>query len=86
MNRSEQELVDLISFFMHMCSLRKNESNYGLCLELGNILLENCRETLNSSPRFKDVSFPTSPKTSISLGGEVIYQESMIFLFLYFFI
>lgn len=50
--------------------------NYKLAKEFGFQLLENCREAVGTAPLYKDVTFPTAPKTTITAKGDIIYEET----------
>ena len=46
-----------------------------LAKELGQQLIENCKEVLGTAPAYKDVSIPTGPHTSIDARGNLDYAE-----------
>lgn len=50
---------------------------YKLAKELGDQLLENCREAVRESepPKYKDVTFPTAPHTEVTGKGDIKYSE-----------
>lgn len=50
--------------------------NYKLAKEFGFQLLENCKEVVGTAPLYKDVTFPTAPKTTITAKGDIIYEET----------
>ena len=50
---------------------------YKLAKELGDQLLENCREAVKEGegPKYKDVTFPTAPHTEVTAKGDIVYSE-----------
>lgn len=48
---------------------------YELAKEFGQQLIENCKEVMNSPPRFKEVFACTAPKTEIDAKGNIIFRE-----------
>ncbi|PLW37368.1 hypothetical protein PCANC_19643 [Puccinia coronata f. sp. avenae] len=39
------------------------------------MLLSNCREAIGTAPLYRDVTFPTAPKITVTLEGEILYEE-----------
>ena len=74
MNRSNPGLISYMQHYIDACPTEKGE-NYALAKELGQILINNCREAVAEPPLYKDVTFPTAPETRISERGEVQYKE-----------
>ena len=74
MNRANPVLIDFMQYHMDHVPTHKG-ATYKLAQELGLQLLENCKEALGVEPVFKDVTYPTGPKTTISLKGEIKYDE-----------
>ena len=74
MNRSNPLLLDFMQYHMDNCPTERGET-YELAKELGQQLIENCRDTLNESPVFKDVHIPTGPHTTIDARGNLEYEE-----------
>jgi len=79
MNRAESytQLIDFMSYYLERCPAEKGE-NYARCKELGNMLLDNCKNALSKDPIYMDVSYrPTKPRTEISANGSLIYKEEV---------
>lgn len=74
MNRSNPGLISYMQYYIDACPTEKGEK-YALAKELGQILINNCREAVSEPPMYKDVTFPTAPETRISERGEVQYKE-----------
>jgi len=74
MNRSNPTLLEFMQYHMDNCPTERGET-YQLAKELGQQLIENCREVLDSPPAYKDVSVPTGPHTSIDARGNLEYSE-----------
>ncbi|ORX59428.1 fatty acid synthase [Hesseltinella vesiculosa] len=74
MNRSYPQLIDYMRYNVQNCAADKGET-YRLAKELGQTLIENCVDVLCESPVYKDVTFPTGPKTSITEKGDIEYDE-----------
>lgn len=74
MNRSNPTLLDFMQYHIDNCPTERGET-YQLAKELGQQLIENCREVLGVAPCYKDVSVPTGPHTSIDARGNLDYAE-----------
>ncbi|KAA8909923.1 hypothetical protein TRICI_004308 [Trichomonascus ciferrii] len=74
MNRSNPALIDFMQYHMDHVPTHKGET-YKLAQELGLQLLENCKEVLESDPVYKDVNYPTGPKTTVDEKGNITYNE-----------
>ncbi|KAH8802729.1 fatty acid synthase-like protein [Xylogone sp. PMI_703] len=74
MNRSNPTLLEFMQYHMDNCPTERGET-YQLAKELGQQLIENCREVLDSPPAYKDVSIPTAPHTTIDIRGNLEYSE-----------
>ncbi|KAF8753393.1 fatty acid synthase [Rhizoctonia solani] len=48
---------------------------YALAKQFGQQLIDNCREVLGQPPLYRDVTFPTAPKTEVNQKGDIIYSE-----------
>lgn len=48
---------------------------YVLAKQFGQTLLDNCREMIGQAPLYKDVTFPTAPKTTVTAKGDIISEE-----------
>jgi fatty acid synthase subunit alpha len=74
MNRSNPILLDFMQYHIDNCPTERGET-YQLAKELGQQLIENCREVLGTAPAYKDVSIPTAPHTTIDARGNLEYAE-----------
>lgn len=64
MNRSNPLLLDFMQYHIDNCPTERGET-YQLAKELGQQLIENCKEVLGVAPVYKDVAIPTGPQTTI---------------------
>ncbi|KAL2863103.1 trifunctional fatty acid synthase subunit FAS2 [Aspergillus lucknowensis] len=74
MNRSNPLLLEFMQYHIDNCPTERGET-YQLAKELGEQLIENCKEVLNVSPVYKDVAIPTGPQTTIDARGNIDYKE-----------
>ena len=74
MNRSNPTLLDFMQYHIDNCPTERGET-YKLAKELGQQLIENCRDVLDEAPVYKDVSVPTGPQTVVDSQGNLNYQE-----------
>ncbi|KAI9247028.1 hypothetical protein BY458DRAFT_560469 [Sporodiniella umbellata] len=74
MSRAYPELLDFMRYNVEQCATDKGET-YRLAKEFGEALIENCAEVLAEDPVYKDVGFPTGPKTDITVKGDIDYAE-----------
>ncbi|KAB8239003.1 3-oxoacyl-synthase [Aspergillus alliaceus] len=74
MNRSNPLLLDFMQYHIDNCPTERGET-YQLAKELGQRLIENCREVLDAAPIYKDVAIPTGPQTTIDARGNIGYKE-----------
>lgn len=74
MNRAYPQLIDYMRYNVENCAGDKGET-YRLAKEFGQALIENCVDVLAESPVYKDVGFPTGPKTNVSEKGDIGYSE-----------
>ncbi|KAK4046934.1 fatty acid synthase alpha subunit Lsd1 [Microbotryomycetes sp. JL201] len=74
MNRCDPSLLEYMQYTIDNAPVELGE-NYVLAKQFGQTLLENCREMIGQPPLYKDVTFPTAPKTSISAKGDLVYEE-----------
>lgn len=74
MNRSNPTLLEFMQYHIDNCPTERGET-YKLAKELGQQLIENCKDTLNVAPVYKDVAVPTGPKTNIDSKGNLSYEE-----------
>ncbi|KAJ5692047.1 Fatty acid synthase subunit alpha [Penicillium macrosclerotiorum] len=75
MNRSNPLLLDFMQYHIDNCPTERGET-YQLAKELGQQLIENCREVMDVAPVYKDVAVPTGPQTSIDARGNIGFKES----------
>ncbi|KGO39140.1 Acyl transferase/acyl hydrolase/lysophospholipase [Penicillium expansum] len=75
MNRSNPLLLDFMQYHIDNCPTERGET-YQLAKELGQQLIENCREVLEVAPVYKDVAVPTGPQTTIDARGSIGYKEA----------
>ncbi|KAI1618878.1 fatty acid synthase subunit alpha [Exophiala viscosa] len=74
MNRSNPTLIQYMQYHIDNCPTERGET-YQLAKELGQQLIENCKDVLNEAPVYKDVSVPTGPQTTIDARGNLDYKE-----------
>lgn len=74
MNRANPTLIDFMQYHMDHVATHKGDT-YKLAQELGLQLLENCKEALTADPVYKDVNYPTGPKTTVDSKGNISYEE-----------
>jgi fatty acid synthase subunit alpha, fungi type len=74
MNRSNPLLLDFMQYHIDNCPTERGET-YELAKELGEQLIENCKEVLNHPPVYKDVAIPTAPQTTIDSRGNIAFEE-----------
>ena len=75
MNRSNPLLLDYMQYHIDHCPTERGET-YELAKELGKQLIENCRDTLDIAPVYKDVAVPTAPHLTIDARGNMNYEEA----------
>lgn len=74
MNRSNPLLLDFMQYHMDNCPTERGET-YQLAKELGQQLIENCKDVLGEPPVYKDVGIPTGPHTDVDTRGNLEYKE-----------
>ena len=74
MNRSNPTLIQYMQYHIDNCPADRGET-YKLAKELGEQLIENCRDVLHEAPVYKDVALPTGPQTTVDARGNLDYQE-----------
>ncbi|KAL2005034.1 hypothetical protein VTN00DRAFT_2884 [Thermoascus crustaceus] len=74
MNRSNPLLLDFMQYHIDNCPTERGET-YQLAKELGQQLIENCKEVLGHAPVYKDVAIPTGPQTTVDARGNIEYKE-----------
>jgi fatty acid synthase subunit alpha len=73
-NRSDPQILAYIRFKVESCQVGRGPS-YALAQDFAKILLENCQQSLQLSPKYKDVTYQTAPSTVITQEGEIKYSE-----------
>jgi len=74
MNRADSALLDYMQYHINTCDPTRGET-YQLAKEFGQQLIDNCREAVGQPPLYKDVTFPTAPRTEVSAKGDIVYSE-----------
>src|SRR5271168_1863213 len=74
MNRASPTLLEFMQYYIDHCPTERGET-YILAKELGGMLMENCREVLDTAPVYKDVTYPHAPQTTIDEKSNVKYEE-----------
>ncbi|KAL7810421.1 fatty acid synthase alpha subunit [Trichoderma gracile] len=74
MNKSNPKLLEFMQYHIDNCPTERGET-YQLAKELGQQLIENCKEVLNLPPAYKDVAVPTGPRTTVDARGNLNYEE-----------
>ena len=74
MNRSNPLLLEFMQYHMDNVPTERGDT-YQLAKQLGQQLIENCREVLNEAPVYKDVAIPTGPQTTVDARGSLDYAE-----------
>jgi len=75
MNRANPTLLDFMQYHIDHCPTERGET-YKLAKELGEQLIDNCRDVLDESPVYKDVAVPTAPSLKIDARGNMNYEEA----------
>ncbi|PKY00401.1 putative fatty acid synthase alpha subunit FasA [Aspergillus campestris IBT 28561] len=75
MNRSNPLLLEFMQYHIDNCPTDRGET-YKLAKELGQQLIENCKEVLGEAPVYKDVAVPTGPQTTVDARGNIAYEEA----------
>ena len=74
MNRSDPLLLDFMQYHIDNCPTERGET-YELAKQLGQQLIDNCKDVLGEAPVYKDVSLPTAPHVEIDARGNTEYAE-----------
>ncbi|MBE3046797.1 hypothetical protein IMZ48_30570, partial [Candidatus Bathyarchaeota archaeon] len=75
MNRSNPKLLDFMQYHINNCPTERGET-YRLAKQLGEQLIQNCKDVLEVAPVHKDVNVPTGPRTTIDAKGNLNYEEA----------
>jgi len=74
MNRANPTLLDFMQYHIDHCPTERGET-YELAKELGQQLIDNCKDVLGLAPVYKDVALPTGPQLAIDARGNMNYAE-----------
>ncbi|KAI1435266.1 fatty acid synthase subunit alpha [Xylaria sp. CBS 124048] len=74
MSKSSPLLLEFMQYHIDNCPTERGET-YELAKQLGEQLIENCKDVLNISPAYKDVAIPTGPHTNVDPRGNLSYEE-----------
>lgn len=74
MSKSNPKLLEFMQYHIDNCPTERGET-YKLAKELGEQLIENCRDVLSVPPVYKDVNIPTAPHTTVDARGNLAYEE-----------
>ncbi|CUA75193.1 fatty acid synthase subunit beta, fungi type [Rhizoctonia solani] len=74
MNRADATLIRYMQYYIDNCHPEKGET-YALAKQFDQQLTDNCREVIGQPPLYRDVTFPTAPKTEVNKKGDIIYSE-----------
>ncbi len=74
MNRANPTLIKFMQYHIDNCPA-SNGPTYELAKKLGQQLIDNCIQVLDAEPVYKDVMYPTAPKTNVDLRGNITYDE-----------
>ncbi|KAJ7158521.1 fatty acid synthase [Mycena filopes] len=74
MNRADPELLAYMQYNIDHCDPNKGD-NYKLAKNFGQQLIDNTREAIGQPPVYKDVTFPTAPRTDVTAKGDIVYSE-----------
>ncbi|CEJ61388.1 Putative Fatty acid synthase subunit alpha [Penicillium brasilianum] len=75
MNRSNPLLLDFMQYHIDNCPTERGET-YQLAKELGQQLIDNCKEVMDVAPVYKDVAVPTGPQTTVDARGNIAFKET----------
>ncbi|KAH6659244.1 fatty acid synthase subunit alpha [Truncatella angustata] len=74
MTKSNPLLLEFMQYHIDNCPTERGET-YKLAKQLGEQLIENCKEVMNVAPVYKDVNVPTGPHTTVDNQGNIKYEE-----------
>ncbi|CAR31007.1 ZYRO0E07766p [Zygosaccharomyces rouxii] len=74
MNRSNETLIKFMEYHVSHTDASRGE-NYKLVKDLGEQLIQNCKQVIDMDPVYRDISKPTGPKTVIDKNGNIRYSE-----------
>ncbi|GMM28780.1 trifunctional fatty acid synthase subunit [Martiniozyma asiatica (nom. inval.)] len=74
MNRTNPTLIKFMQYHIDHTPTEKGET-YELAKKLGQQLIDNCLEVAGNAPVYKDVSYPTGPKTTVDVKGNINFEE-----------
>ncbi|KAL4066936.1 hypothetical protein J3A83DRAFT_4165578 [Scleroderma citrinum] len=76
LNRADPELLTYMQYHIDRCDPSKGDT-YVLAKQFGQQLIDNTREVIGQPPVYKDVTFPTAPRTEVTAKGDIVYTEVM---------
>ncbi|KAI8915921.1 hypothetical protein EDD86DRAFT_221808, partial [Gorgonomyces haynaldii] len=77
MNKSSKELVQEFEYYVNRITPEMGEG-YQRAKTLGSVLLENCKQAVDTDPVFRNVHYrPTKPVTTIGADGYLQYHEEL---------
>ncbi|KAK0543649.1 hypothetical protein OC845_006016 [Tilletia horrida] len=74
MNRADPAMVNYMQFYVDKTDPTLGPT-YELAKTFGQQLIDNCKEAMVESARYKEVHAPTAPHTEIDAKGNIIYVE-----------
>lgn len=74
LNRADPELLTYMQYHIDRCDPSKGDT-YALAKQFGQQLIDNTREVVGQPPVYKDVTFPTAPRTEVTAKGDIVYSE-----------
>ncbi|KAJ2678474.1 fatty acid synthase alpha subunit Lsd1 [Coemansia spiralis] len=75
MNRANPSLMRYMAYHIAKTDESKGQT-YKLAREYAQMLYENCEIALAQPPVYKDVDFPTGPRTVVAANGDIKYSET----------
>ncbi|CAD6921815.1 unnamed protein product, partial [Tilletia laevis] len=75
MNPADQAMVDYMQFYIDRIDPSMGP-NYELAKTFGQQLIDNCKEAMVASARYKEVHDPTALHTKIDARGNIVYTEA----------
>ncbi|EJD06870.1 fatty acid synthase [Fomitiporia mediterranea MF3/22] len=73
-NRADPSMLRYMQYHIDKVDASRGPT-YKLAQQLGQQLIDNCKQALNNGPLYKDVTFPTAPHTEITKRGDIVYTE-----------
>ncbi|KAL5526485.1 FAS2 [Sanghuangporus sanghuang] len=73
-NRADPTMLRYMQYHIDKVDPERG-STYKLAKELGQQLIDNCKQAVDQGPLYKDVTFPTAPHTEVTERGDIVYKE-----------